>query len=113
MPETRLRIAVREFTDFENALAEEIALYRKLHPDIEFEAVQLDVQKLHAELFEKGGLRSGAWDIGYLVTDWLTEAVEEKVVEDLTPYLQRRPVPDWPLGWARSIVDPLYFEEKL
>lgn len=113
MPETRLRIAVREFTDFENALAEEIALYRELHPDVAIEAVQLDVQKLHAELFEKGGLRSGAWDIGYLVTDWLTEAVEEKAVEDLTPYLQRKPVPDWPQGWARSIVEPLYFGEKL
>lgn len=108
-----LRIAVREFADFENALAEEIALYRQLHPDLEFEAVPLDLHRLHAELFEKDGLRSGVWDIGYLVTDWLAEAVEEKVVEDLTPYLSKRPIPDWPQGWASSIVEPLYFEERL
>jgi multiple sugar transport system substrate-binding protein len=113
MPETRLRIAVREFTDFENALAEEIALYRELHPEVSFEAAPLDLQRLHAELFEKNGLRSGAWDIGYLVTDWLAEAVEENIIEELTPYLQSKPIPDWPQGWAHSIVEPLYFGDKL
>jgi multiple sugar transport system substrate-binding protein len=113
MAETLLRIAVREFTDFENALAEEIDLYRTLHPEIAFEAVQLDLHTLHAELFEKNGLRSGTWDIGYLVTDWLAEAVEENTIEELTPYLQQKPVPDWPQGWARSIVEPLYFGSTL
>lgn len=113
MPETLLRIAVREFSDFENALAEEIALYRGLHPEIRFEAVPLDLQKLHAELFEKRGLHSGTWDIGYLSTDWLAEAVEEGVVEELTPSMERMPIPDWPAGWARSIVEPLYFGNRL
>jgi multiple sugar transport system substrate-binding protein len=113
MPQTRLRIAVREFADFENALAEQMALYCELRPEVEFEAIPLDLHRLHAELFEQDGLRSGTWDIGYLVTDWLADAVEEGAVEDLTPYLQRTPVPDWPQGWARSIVEPLYFGEKL
>ncbi len=113
MAETRLRIAVREFADFENALAEEIALYRESNPEVQFEAVQLDLHRLHAELFERGGLRSGTWDIGYLVTDWLADAVGENAVEDLTPYLRRKPIPDWPEGWSPSIVEPLYFGEKL
>jgi len=113
MPNTRLRIAVREFADFENALAEEIAIYHGQHPEVEFEAVPLDLHKLHGEMFEKNGLRSGAWDIGYLSTDWLAEAVEEKAVEELTPYLQQKPVADWPAGWARSIVEPLMFGDKL
>jgi multiple sugar transport system substrate-binding protein len=113
MPSTLLRIAVREFADFENALAEEIAIYREQHPEVEFEAVPLDLHKLHGEMFEKNGLRSGAWDIGYLSTDWLAEAVEEKAVEELTPYLQQKPVVDWPGGWARSIVEPLMFGDKL
>lgn len=52
-----LRIAVREYADFENALAEEIALYRKLHPEVEFEAVPLDLHRPRAELFEKDGFR--------------------------------------------------------
>jgi len=113
MPDTRLRIAVREFSDFENALAEQIALFREGHPEVEFEAVTLDLHALHGELFEKDGLRSGAWDIGYISTDWLAEAVDEGVLEELNPYLHRNPVPDWPQGWARSIVEPLYFGDKL
>lgn len=113
MPQIRLRIAVREFSDFENALAEEIALYRRQRPDVEFEAVPLDLHQLHAELFGKHGLRNGAWDIGYITTDWLAEAVEEAALEELAPYMQQKPIPDWPQGWARSIVDPLYFGDKL
>lgn len=113
MPDTRLRIAVREFSDFENALAEQIALYRDLHPAIEFEAVPLDLHALHSELFEKSGLRSGAWDVAHISTDWLAEAVDEGILEELTPWLHRIPVPDWPQGWSRSIVEPLYFDEKL
>jgi multiple sugar transport system substrate-binding protein len=113
MPNIRLRIAVREFVDFENAFAEQIALYREEHPDIEFEAIPLDLHKLHGELFEKGGLRSGTWDIGFLSTDWIAEAVDDGVIEELTPYLQRKPVADWPQGWARSIVEPLVFGDKL
>jgi multiple sugar transport system substrate-binding protein len=113
MSRSRLRIAVREFADFESALAEEIALYCELHPEVEFEAIPLDLHQLHAELFEKNGLRSGTWDISYLVTDWLAEAVEENTIEELTPYLQQKPIPDWPQGWASSIIEPLYFGNKL
>lgn len=113
MPSTRLRIAVREFADFENALAEEIEIYRKQHPEVEFEAVPLDLHKLHGEMFEKGGLRNGKWDIGYISTDWLAEAVDEGAIEELTPYMKQKPVAEWPQGWARSIADPLMFGDKL
>ena len=51
MANIKLRIAVREYSDFENALTEEIELYRKQRPDVEFEAVPLDLHKLHAALF--------------------------------------------------------------
>lgn len=113
MAETKLRIAVREFSDFENALAAEIALYRETHPDVEFEAVPMDLNHLHAELFEKNGLRSGAWDIGYITTDWIAEAVEEQTLEELTPHFKQEPIPDWPEGWARSITEPVDIDGKL
>lgn len=113
MPKTKLCIAVREFSDFEQALDEEIALYRESTPDVEFEAVPFEVHALHAELFEKSGLRSGAWDIGYLVTDWLAEAAEENIVEELTPYIRQKPIADWPQEFASSITEPLYFGDKL
>lgn len=113
MPSIRLRIAVREFADFENALAEQIEIYRKRHPEVEFEAVALDLHKLHGEMFEKSGLRNGTWDIGYISTDWLAEAVDERVIEELAPYIKQKGVADWPQGWARSIVEPLMFGDKL
>ena len=65
MASTLLRIAVREFADFENALAEQIGIYREKHPEVEFEAVPLDLHKLHGEMFEKDGLRNG--DLGHWI----------------------------------------------
>jgi multiple sugar transport system substrate-binding protein len=109
MPKSRIRIAVRKFDDFENALAEEISIYTRLNPPYEVEAVPFDVESLHAELFSKSGLKDGSWDLGFIVTDWLAEAAASHALEDLTPYLQRQPIPDWPDGWASSLVAPLYF----
>ena len=108
-----LRVAVRKFVDFENAFAEQIELYRNVRPDVEFEAIPLDLHELHAEMFEKKGLHTGAWDIGFISTDWIAEAVGENVVVELNPYLQQKPVADWPHGWAPSIVEPLLFGDKL
>ncbi|WP_446742179.1 ABC transporter substrate-binding protein [Silvibacterium acidisoli] len=113
MAETKLRVAVREFSDFENAFAEQIALYRQAHPDVEFEAVPFDVHSLHAELFKKDGLKRGTWDIGFISTDWTAEAVETGSVVNLSPYMSAKPVADWPEGWAASITEPLIFDDGL
>jgi multiple sugar transport system substrate-binding protein len=110
---TCLRVAVREFADFENAFAEQAELYRKSNPEVTFEAVPLNLHDLHEELFEKDGLRTGKWDIAFISTDWTAEAVEAGVIDDLTPYMEKKPVADWPQGWARSIVEPLIFDGKL
>jgi multiple sugar transport system substrate-binding protein len=108
MTKSRIRIAVRRFADFENALAEEIGIYTRLHPWCEIEAVPFDVESLHGELFSKGGLQNGAWDLAFVVTDWLGEAIALRALEDLTPNLESQPIPDWPHGWANSLVAPLY-----
>jgi multiple sugar transport system substrate-binding protein len=109
MPKSRIRIAVRQFDDFENALAEEISIYARLNPSCEVEAAAFDVESLHAELFSNGGLKDGTWDLGFVVTDWLAEAAASHALEDLTPYHERQPIPGWPDGWASSLVAPLYF----
>jgi multiple sugar transport system substrate-binding protein len=109
----RLRIAVRNFADFENALTEEIELFQRAQPDIEVEMVPMDLHVLQSELFTKNGLRNGTWDIGLLVTDWLAEAVAEDALEDLTPWLREKPLPDWPAGWATSLTEPVYFGNQL
>jgi hypothetical protein len=62
-PKSRIRIAVRQFDDFENALTEEIGVYSRLNPSCEVEAIPFDVECLYAKLFSKGGLKDGSWDL--------------------------------------------------
>lgn len=109
----KLRLALRSFSDFENAIAEEIGRYRERHPQVEIEVVPLVLDDLHREMFQEGGLKSGAWDLGLVSTDWLAEAVDTGALEELTPWLAAAPVPDWPQGWARSIVEPVQFGGEL
>jgi multiple sugar transport system substrate-binding protein len=108
-----LRIAVRKFSDFESALSEQVALYQSLHPGVSFEAVPLDLHDLYDSLFTSRGLLNGSWDLAFIVTDWLTEAVALGGLEDLSPRMQAEPLADWPAGWPRSLVDPLLFDARL
>ncbi|MBT9330831.1 extracellular solute-binding protein [Paracidobacterium acidisoli] len=106
---TRLRIAYREFSGFEKALAAQTKLYCAERPGVEIETVSLHLEQLYRELFAEEGLRLGKWDLGMVVTDWLAGAVEEGRLENLTPYMKAAPLPEWPQGWARSLVEPLDF----
>jgi multiple sugar transport system substrate-binding protein len=107
---TMLRIALRQFADFENALAAQIEKFRTERPEIALEFVPMELETLYRELFTEGGLRSGRWNLGFLVTDWLADSVRAGIIENLTPYMAADPLPDWPHGWARSILDPLNFD---
>jgi multiple sugar transport system substrate-binding protein len=107
---TTLRIALREYADFENAMAALIEKYTADKLGITIEAVPLDLETLYGELFTRDGLRSGKWDMALVVTDWLADAVATGLIENLTPYMATEPIPDWPEGWARSLLDPLDFD---
>jgi multiple sugar transport system substrate-binding protein len=107
---TTLRIALREYADFENAMAALIERYMADKPGITIEAVPLNLETLHRELFTNHGLRSGKWDMALIVTDWLADAVSGGDIENLTPYMLAEPCPDWPSGWARSLTEPLDFD---
>lgn len=106
---TTLRIAFRQFSDFENALAAQIRQYCVHAAGVTIEAVPLELEALHRELFAESGLRSGKWDIGTLVTDWLADAIAAGTIENLTPCMDVAPFPDWPHGWAPSLIEPLNF----
>jgi multiple sugar transport system substrate-binding protein len=106
---TTVRILLRDFSDFENALAAEIAAFHRAQSDIRVEPEVVTLHQLHDAWFLPGGMRSGRWDLGFLVTDWLAEAMEDGLLEDLVPWMRRAPVPDWPNGWARSIAEPVCF----
>ncbi|MGH9640454.1 MAG: extracellular solute-binding protein, partial [Bryobacteraceae bacterium] len=72
----------------------------------------MDLHSLYKELFTGGGLRCGAWDLATLVTDWLPDAIAAGSIEDLSPYMAADPIPQWPEGWPRSIVEPLAFDGR-
>jgi multiple sugar transport system substrate-binding protein len=108
---TPVRLLLRDFSDFESALSAEIDAFHRERPDIRIEPEVVTIHALYDELFRRGGLRDGRWDLTLLVTDWLAEAMEEGLLEDLAPYMRRQPLPDWPAGWAPSIADPVRFGE--
>ena len=56
---------------------------------------------------------TGSFDLALLVTDWLAEGLATGALEDLQPWQNHLPIPDWPEGWARSLVQPLTFGAKL
>lgn len=110
---TTLRIALRNYADFENALTEEAQLFEAAHPGVRVELVSVGIHELHQRALGDGGLRTGEFDLALLVTDWLAEGCASYALEDLSPWHDRAPLPDWPSGWARSLLQPLFINGQL
>ncbi len=108
-----LRIVLRNYADFENALAEEARLFEARHPGTKIELVSVGIHELHHSAITEGGLRDGRFDLALLVTDWLAEAHNAGAVENLHHWQQLIPLHDWPRGWPRSLVQPLIFGDHL
>ena len=102
-----LRIAIRSFADFQAALAAQIAAYRESHPDVEIEVVAFDLASLEDAVLGSHGLRAGRWDLAIFPTDWIGSAINTAAIENLTPWMQSNPLPDWPEGWPSSLREPL------
>ena len=103
----KLRIAVRSFADFEAALAAHVRAYRDRNPSVEVEVARFGLPELHQALFEEEGLRQGTLDLAIFPTDWLGYASGAGVLECLSNWMERQPLPDWPEGWPASLRDPL------
>ena len=110
---SHLRIALRNYADFENALAEETRLFEAKHPGTKIELISVGIHELYKSAITDGGLRDGRFDLALLVTDWLAEAHASHALEDLHHWQQLIPIHDWPAGWPRSLVQPLLFGEHL
>lgn len=108
-----LRLALRNYADFENGLSEEARLFEEAHPEVRVELVSVGIHDLHRIALADGGLRDGSVDLALLVTDWLDEGVAGGALEDLNPWHEREPLPDWPSGWAPSLVQPLIIDGRL
>ncbi len=103
MSKTVLRLAMRGFKDFEDALKEEFAAYERLHPEVSVELVPMALGDLYDRLFTQGGLAAGTCDIGLLVTDWLGEGASRGLLEELTPHMHSAPLAGWPEGWSATL----------
>jgi multiple sugar transport system substrate-binding protein len=108
-----LRIILRNYSDFENALAEEARLFETHHPGTKIELISVGIHELHHSAIIEGGLRDGHFDLALLVTDWLAEAHAAGALENLQHWQQLIPLHDWPGGWPRSLVQPLLFGDHL
>ncbi|HUN82841.1 MAG TPA: extracellular solute-binding protein [Terracidiphilus sp.] len=108
-----LRILLRNYADFVHALTEEARLFEAAHPDVQVELESVGIHELYQASIAKGGLGEGEFDLALLVTDWLAEGMAAGILEDLQPWQERVPIPEWPAGWARSLVQPLYFGQRL
>lgn len=101
----RLRIAVRKFDPFESAIRRQFADFKRTAAtDASLEVEPLELNELHARLFESGALADGSVDLAFLSTDWLAEAHSCGLIENLRPYLARAPIADFPAAWSRSLV---------
>jgi len=110
---SNLRIAIRNYADFEHALREEAHLFESHHPGTKIELISVGIHELYKLAVTDGGLHHGHFDLALLVTDWIAEAHAAGALEDLNPWRQRIPLHDWPDGWPRSLVHPLMFDGHL
>jgi multiple sugar transport system substrate-binding protein len=101
---TRLRLAYREFSGFDNAFRRQIAAFRDARPDVDIELVAHDVPALFQGLVEGGGCTSGEWDLFLCNTDWLPPLLLRGDLLSLEPLLRERPPEDWPDGWSPSLL---------
>lgn len=102
----RFRVAIRRFPPFERAIVKQWQSFCAASGcDLPIEAVALDLNPLHASLFESGEAARGAWDVAFMPTDWIAAAQAAGLVADLRPLMAARPMPDFPGGWAPSLLN--------
>lgn len=101
---SNLKIAVRAFGPFEQAIQEQFAHFIRTEGiDATLSMDVMDLPALEAALFGPNRLRDSGYDLAFLNTDWLARAVHEAVIKDLAPMMAQYPIPDYPGGWSHSL----------
>lgn len=101
----KIRIAVRKFTPFETTLQKLWNLFcQENNITIEAEMIPLELNDLYDKTIAQNGLKNGNWDIALLNTDWIFDAVNEKAILDLNPFIIQNPPKDYPEGWHQSLL---------
>ena len=101
-----LRVAVRRFGPFETGIVKQFSDFcRVTGADATLEITAFDLNPLHEALFQRRELANGDWDIAFLSTDWIAEAQAAGLVENLAPFMDARPIPDFPEAWSPSLLN--------
>jgi multiple sugar transport system substrate-binding protein len=112
--ESTFRIAIRKFGPFESAIEKIWRSFQETTGSaLTLDAEALDLNPLYESLFTHGGLKDGTWDVAFIVTDWLAEAVEEGALLDLAPYMRSAPPPDYPHGWTPALTQFQHFGDAV
>ena len=100
-----LRVAVRRFGPFETGIVKQFSDFcRVTGADATIDITAFNLNPLHEALFQRRELASGTWDLAFLSTDWIAEAQAAGLIENLSPFLAARPIPDFPQGWSPSLL---------
>lgn len=109
-----LRIAIRAFEPFERAIQQQYASFQQATGcPLGLACEPLDLNPLVDTLFTRRGLKDGTWDIAFVVTDWVAEAVDQGALLDLAPYMQQQPIPDYPDGWSPALTRFQQFDDAI
>lgn len=108
------RIAIRRFGPFETAIQKQWADFQRTTGcPLRLESASLDLNPLVDTLFTHEGLKDGTWDLAFVVTDWLADAVESGALRDLSASMRADPVPDYPEGWAPALTGMQQFGDAI
>src|SRR5699024_1152265 len=115
MPEqtASLKIAIRAFKPFEDAIAEmweQFCEHRSV--DLELDILPMELENLHRQVIDNGGLKNGNWDLALINTDWIAEVYATGAAENLQPYIDRHPPADFPDGWSESLLKLQQFGDE-
>lgn len=112
--ERQFRIAVRKFDPFERALRQQWQAFEtKAQTGLRLEAVALDLEPLHHQLFGASGLLEGSFDLAMVSTDWLAEVDASRGLLDLAPYLAASPPEGYPEGYSESLLGLQAFDGRV
>jgi multiple sugar transport system substrate-binding protein len=103
MPDT-FRIAVRRFDGFDAAIQQQWDAFAEASgTSLRLEFDSLDLNPLVDALFTRGGLKDRTYDVAFVVTDWIADAVAEGALLDLAPLMRKQPLPDYPDAWSPAL----------
>jgi len=101
----RLKIAFRQYDGFERSLRRQFTAWNKsTGKDIDLELRGIEVEDIVDELFDREGLKSGRWDIGFVCTDWIQLGIEDGHLLDIGPAMREDPFQDYPHGWSPALL---------